>query len=221
MSANSSINGTQGTILLARCIGGLLLGCCVLWAASSSAQTASSARDAAVAQLTGVPAGGTTGIALGFHTYIRRGHKGDVVDYSPIAKLGDKLGHHPALVQGFYPWKNADGSYCPFPQEFADYAVSQGATPLITWQPGQVDNQNHVERPQADWTCVEIASDRDDQYIRDWAAAVKAYPHPVYVRLMHEFNATPYPWAYGLDHVKNSPANYVAAFRHVVRSSTR
>ena len=40
-------------------------------------------------------------------------------------------------------------------------------------------------------------------YIRQWAAAVKAYPHTVYVRLMHEFNATPYPWAYGVDHVND------------------
>ena len=161
-------------------------------------------------------AGRMTGIALGFHTYIRKGHKGSVVDYSPIAKLSEKMGRHPALVHGFYPWKNTDGSYCPFPREFADYVVSQGAVPLITWQPAQADSQNHVEHPQADWTCVEIASSRDDDYVRQWAAAAKAYPHPVYVRLMHEFNATPYPWAYGVDQVKNSPEKYVVAFRHVV-----
>ena len=70
-------------------------------------------------------------------------------------KLGDKLGRRPALVQGFYPWKNSDGTYCEFPQEFADYVVQLGGTPMITWQPGQADAQNHVEHPQAEWTCVE------------------------------------------------------------------
>lgn len=160
------------------------------------------------------PGGDKAGIALGFDTYICRGRPGSTNDYSPIAKLSEKLEQAPA--QGFYPWKNSDGSYCEFPKEFADYVVGLGATPIITWQASQADSQNHVERPQAEWTCLEIASGRDDDYIRQWATAVRAYPHVVYVRLMHEFNATPYPWAYAVDQVKNAPEKYIAAFRHLV-----
>jgi len=163
-----------------------------------------------------VSADNISGIALGFHTHFNYGQNGAADNYAPIAELIEKLGHKPALVHGFYSWKNIDGSYRAFPREFADYAVAWGATPLITWQPGAANEQNQVERPQADWTCVQIASGKYDDYIKTWATAAKACPHTLYVRLMHEFNAAPYPWAYSVDHANNAPEKYVAAFRHVV-----
>ncbi len=164
----------------------------------------------------GFPPESAAGIALGFHTHFNYGHNGTKPSYTPIEEFGKKLGHKPALIHGFYSWKNPDGSDRPFPKEFSDYAVGQGATPLITWEPGQADEKNQVERRQPDWTCVQIASGRYDDYIRTWATSAKAYPHVLYVRLMHEFNAAPYPYAYSMDHTNNAPNKYVTAFRHVV-----
>jgi len=193
----------------------LLIGCLAI-SAAKPAQAIGPISNVADAPTTGSPSGALSGIALGFHTHFSYGRNGAPADYAPIAKLINKLEFKPALIQGFYSWKNTDGSYRPFPKDFSDYVVSQGATPLITWQPGQADQNNQVERPQADWTCVQIASGRYDGYIREWAQAAKAYSHALYVRLMHEFNATTYPWAYMIDHVNNAPDKYVAAFRHVV-----
>ena len=194
----------------------LFTGCLAVSAERASVQTSVATPSQAGAEITGVPASTMSGIALGFHTHFHYGHGGTAVNYSPIANLIEKLGHKPALIHGFYSWKNPDGSDRPFPKDFADYVVKLGSTPLITWEPGQADENNQVERPQPDWTCVQIGSGRYDDYIRSWASAAKAYPHTLYVRLMHEFNAAPYPWAYSLDHENNTPAKYIAAFRHVV-----
>lgn len=170
--------------------------------------------------LRGNPASAMQGIAWGFLTNYQFGYKGAPVDYSNIGKLADTLGHRPALIHSFFPWKKPDGSYRPFPRDFADYVRSKGALPLITWPPGQADVNNQVEdfrhnRPQPDFDTVAIASGLHDAYISDWADAAKAYRHTVYVRLMHEVLGTPYPHAYGQNR-NADPAQYVAAFRHVV-----
>jgi hypothetical protein len=197
-------------------LGCLLVGSYAAVAADLPRPAASAAASSSERAVEGVAANTVSGIALGFHTHFHYGHSGGAVSYAPIAALSKMLGHPPALIHGFYSWKNPDGSDRPFPKDFADYAVSQGATPLITWQPGQADEHNQVERPQADWTCTQIASGRYDAYIATWAQTAKAYPHTLYVRLMHEFNAAPYPWAYSVDQQNNTPEKYVAAFRHVV-----
>jgi len=160
------------------------------------------------------------GIAWGFLTNYQFGYKGASVDFSNISKLVEQLGHQPAIIHGFFPWKKTDGSYSPFPKEFADYARSKGAMPLITWPPGQADVNDQVEdfhhnRPQPDFDTVAIASGMHDAYINAWADAAKAYGHPVYVRLMHEVLGTPYPYAFGQNRNIN-PVDYVAAYRHVV-----
>jgi len=160
------------------------------------------------------------GIAWGFLTNYQFGYKGAPVDYSEIGKFIDELGHPPALIHSFFSWKKYDGSYRPFPKDFADYARAKGAMPLITWPPGQADVNNQVEdfhhnRPQPDFDTVAIASGVHDAYLDAWSEAAKAYGHVVYVRLMHEVLGTPYPHAYGQNR-NNDPVRYVAAFRHVV-----
>ena len=168
----------------------------------------------------GRPASTMQGMAWGFLTNYQFGYKGAPVDYAKIGEFIDQLGHSPAVIHSFFPWKRPDGSYRPFPRDFADYARSKGALPLITWPPGQADVNNQVEdfhhnRPQPDFDTVAIASGMHDAYISAWADAAKAYGQPVYVRLMHEMLATPYPHAYGQNR-NAEPAQYVAAFRHVV-----
>jgi beta-mannanase len=168
----------------------------------------------------GVPARTMQGMAWGFLTNYQFGYKGAPVDYARIGEFIDQLGHSPAIIHSFFPWKRTDGSYSPFPREFADYVRSKGAMPLITWPPGQADVNNQVEdfqhnRPQPDFDTVAIASGIHDAYIRAWADAAKAYGLPVYVRFMHEMLGTPYPHAYGQNR-NTDPAQYVAAFRHVI-----
>ena len=167
-----------------------------------------------------VPAKNMPGIAWGFLTDYQFGYKGEVVDFSKIGTFIDQLGSKPAIIHAFYPWKRTDGTYSPFPTDFADYARQHVAVPLITWPPGQADINNQVEdfhrnRPQPEFDTVAIAAGEHDAYIAAWADAAKAYSHTVYVRFMHEVLGTPYPHAFGINR-NLDPAQYVAAYRHVV-----
>lgn len=71
-----------------------------------------------------------------------------------------------------------------------------------------------------DGTLQSVADGSEDGYIRRVARAVAAYGRPLFIRLDWEFNGTWYPWsAVGQDGQPvpgNSPADYVAAWRHVV-----
>jgi hypothetical protein len=86
---------------------------------------------------------------------------------------------------------------------------SEGAVPEITWEPW-----DPREGPvQADYALSEITSGRYDTYISQWAGAAAVDGQPVYLRFAHEMNGSWYPWSV----LRNggSPAQYVAAYRHV------
>ncbi len=148
---------------------------------------------------------------------------GDVgpMNLTPIGDFIAKLGHSPGLVHCFFPWKKPDGSYRPFPKEFCEYVEGFGATPLITWSPGQADEKHQVEdhqknRPQQEFDTVSIASGIHDEYISTWADAAKAHGKTLCVRLMHEMGpGARYPWSLNMNR-NVRPEKYVTAFRHVV-----
>ena len=191
-------------------------------AAQHSATTPATATPAP--RPTGGPATTTSRqIALGiFVRYVSAGS-----DYTPITNFITQVGRTPAIIQGFYGWKSADGADLPFPASFVKYVAGLGAIPMITWQPGQggsntpangqsasnVANTPRVDQP--DFSLNVLSGGAHDAYIRQWASAAKAYGKPVYVRLMHEMNDHSYPWALGVNG-NTSPAQYVAAWRHIV-----
>ncbi len=143
------------------------------------------------------------------------------LNLAPIGHFIAKMGHSPGIVHSFFPWKKPDGSYRPFPKEFCDYVESYGATPLLTWAPGQADEKHqtedhHKDRPQQDFDTVSLASGMHDAYINEWADTAKAYGKTLCVRLMHEMGAgARYPWSLKMNR-NDSPEKYVAAFRHIV-----
>ena len=62
-------------------------------------------------------------------------------------------------------------------------------------------------------TLGSIAAGRWDSFLRSYALAVRSFGHPVILSFGHEMNGTWYPWGAGHE----SPAAFVAAWRHVVR----
>jgi hypothetical protein len=163
-----------------------------------------------------------SGIALGiFEKFSSQGS-----NYSSISRFISTLGRTPAIIQGFFGWKNSNGSDMAFPSSFVHYVASVGATPMITWQPGQAGAYNQpngqggggtsaarLNQPQ--FSLNALSGGSQDAFIRQWAQAAKAYGRPVYVRLMHEMNDHNYPWSLGVNG-NTSPAQYVAAWRHIV-----
>ncbi len=102
-------------------------------------------------------------------------------------------------------WTTPNGSFDWVLNEFARRPV----TGMITWNlPG-------------DGTQASIASGAWDANIRARAAEAQAYGKPLFIRLNWEFNGFWEAWsartAAGTSRTGNSPADYIAAWRHVVR----
>lgn len=102
-----------------------------------------------------------------------------------------------------------------FSARLAANARSHGGVFQVVWMPlareGPADPA---------WSCKAVASGRYDGYIAKYAADVKAFGQPVMIRFAHEMNGRWYPWgtaftAPGVRHNGNTPADYVALWRHV------
>src|SRR5262249_21209548 len=52
-----------------------------------------------------------------------------------------------------------------------------------------------------------------DSYLTQWAQAAKAWGHPFFIRLFHEFNGNWVPWNETVN--GNQPGQFVATWRHI------
>ncbi len=68
---------------------------------------------------------------------------------------------------------------------------------------------------QAEVTNAEILSGSYDSYLHTWASDAAADGRNFLLRFNHEMNGDWYEWAYGNDHLGNTPENYAQAWRHV------
>jgi mannan endo-1,4-beta-mannosidase len=114
--------------------------------------------------------------------------------YSGLAAFARATGSKPDVAMYYSGW------YVPFPTGFARTAASNGVVPLVQMDP---DNAN----------VSAIASGQYDAYLSEYAEAVRAYHDPVIMSFGHEMNGDWYSWGY--KHA--SPAEFVAAWRHIVR----
>ena len=87
--------------------------------------------------------------------------------------------------------------------------VTSHGTPVVTWEPW--DPADGVDQPT--YALSRITAGRHDAYISSWARQVRSYGRPLVIRFGHEMNGSWYPWSAQAN--GNTPADYVAAFRHV------
>jgi hypothetical protein len=113
--------------------------------------------------------------------------------YGPVHDFTGATGVRPDVVVYYSSW------WEPFRSRFAAAAARHGAVPLVQINPERVN-------------LADIAAGRYDNYLDRYAAAVRAYRHPVILSFGHEMNAPWSPWGYR--HV--SPAVFVRAWRHIV-----
>jgi beta-mannanase len=145
---------------------------------------------------------GSSGAVLGDYVYVQPLS----TDFSPIDRFIALTGKTPSIIHGYYGWDDST-----FPKAFVDYVVSKGSMPLITWQPGTTGAN---KTPTSQSPLKLVVAGAYDKYFTTWATAAKAYPHTILVRIMHEMNGSWYAWGYGVN--GNTPAQFVAAFQHVV-----
>lgn len=95
-------------------------------------------------------------------------------------------------------------------------ACADGRVPLITLEMWDGNGQNP-------WSLASITNGSHDAYFVQWANGIKAEPCVVLLRPFHEMNLEynpgnwGYPWCViPANNCSNTPAQYVAAWRHVV-----
>ena len=85
------------------------------------------------------------------------------------------------------------------PSQLRHHREKSGAVPLVQIDPSRV-------------SVSAIANGRYDNYLRDYAKAIRLYHHPVILSFGHEMNGYWYSWGY----THTPPAVFVAAWRHIV-----
>ncbi len=120
--------------------------------------------------------------------------KGFPDSYAGLTAFSKRTGSHPDIAMYYSGW------YQPFPVEFADTAARSGVVPLVQMDPTNIK-------------VARIASGNYDAYLSSYAEAVRAYGHPVIISFGHEMNGNWSTWGYQ----HTSPADFVAAWRHIVR----
>jgi beta-mannanase len=121
-----------------------------------------------------------------------------------------RTGVMPKIVMYFRDWNQAWSTAMVDPKVTQPIS-DRGGVPMITWQPMN-SAADPVHQPQ--YSPAQVASGAYDDYIRRAADEAAAYDGPLFVRLAHEMNGNWLPWGAGVD--GNTPADYVAMWRHVV-----
>lgn len=119
---------------------------------------------------------------------------GALGSWSQVTQFTDATGVKPRIVLYYSSWHD------PFSTSFAQAAWGHDAYVLVQLEPKGVP-------------LASIAAGGSDAYLRSYAAAVRAFGHPVILSFGHEMNGTWYSWGDG----HTPPSTFVAAWRHIVR----
>jgi hypothetical protein len=117
-------------------------------------------------------------------------------------------GHRPAILMWYQQWFRQPA----FPAADAAWLYRQGIVPMIAWEPWKpMEGPGAVDQPR--YRLSRIVAGAFDQYITQYARDVRRYGGPVMLRPLHEMNGNWYPWGGTVN--GNTPAEYVAAWRHI------
>ena len=140
-----------------------------------------------------VPQRGRFALSTTPGSYVGLYSEGVPASYQGITAFTAATGVKPDLVPYYSGW------WEPFKASFAAAAAKQGAIPLVQIDPSGI-------------SVAAIASGKYDAYLTTYADAVRAYRHSIVISFGHEMNGYWYSWGRG----RTSPADFVAAWRHVV-----
>jgi hypothetical protein len=122
---------------------------------------------------------------------------------STVPQLSLELSHPIEVVNFFVGWGES------LPTSAMNLVVEQGGVPELTFEPWNYTKG--VNQPQ--FSDSVIASGTYDSYLIGLAKSAALWHARFLFRYGHEMNGTWYPWAASVN--GNTPASYVAAWRHV------
>ena len=133
-------------------------------------------------------------------------------DMTAVTNFEEEAHKGVSLVQFFQPFANCGGSSCSFysfPTTPLENIRIHGAIPVLSWSSQSIPSS--LQEP--DFQLSDVIAGRYDTYIRNFAAASKAWGHPFFLRFNWEMNGNWFPWSEGVN--GNRSGEYVSAWRHV------
>lgn len=117
---------------------------------------------------------------------------GAPADMSKIEKFAASVGKRPNMIAIYESFDDK------FAVAEARKAYQYGALPVIRWEPFKP-------------TLADIAAGKQDEYVLEFATAVRTLNLPIVLTFAHEMNGNWYPWG----RQRSKPADFVAAWRHI------
>ena len=131
-------------------------------------------------------------------------------DMGGVSMLEALVGKGLSLIQFSSPFYDCNRSPCApykFPDEAMQNVRGYGAIPFFSW--GSESSPGHPEN----FRLADLAAGKEDAYIAQFAQEAAEWGHPFFLRFNWEMNGNWFPWSAGVN--GNTPASYVAAWRHV------
>jgi Glycosyl hydrolase family 26 len=119
--------------------------------------------------------------------------EGVIASYTPVMSFARAVGLQPNIVLYYSGWND------PFQIRLAEQAAAHHAIPFVQMLPKGLQMSY-------------VASGKYDRYLVTYARSVRAYGGPVIMSFAPEANGWWYDWGYG----HTEPAQWIAAWRHVV-----
>lgn len=145
------------------------------------------------------------------HKYFGVSVSGVPASLSGLQPITAQTGKTPNLVEYFNDFTH------PFNQAAARTACDAGILPALTWESWSWEDtlNGSPDVTQPSYAPRRIAAGAYDGYIKRFAQQVKALGCPIMLRLDQEANGHWYPWGMATAGMHNTPAQYVAMWRHV------
>lgn len=131
-------------------------------------------------------------------------------DSRKVSTVHDDVGLWPSIMMWYQEWHGQR----LFDLRSARFLLEREIVPMVTWEPWEPPRQFGdlvVDQPR--FALARIAEGDFDSYIIQYALAVREFGGPVMMRPFHEMDGFWYPWG-GLVN-GNTPADFIAAWRHV------
>jgi mannan endo-1,4-beta-mannosidase len=126
----------------------------------------------------------------------------------PVDRLAALVGKAPNLIMYYQDFDQGLDS------QAARNAHAAGMLPMVTWDPMTTGEQlSNGYDPR--FTDARLLAGGYDAYYTSEARAIKALGFPVALRFAHEMNGDWYPWDVNTAGSGNTPALFVALWRHV------
>jgi hypothetical protein len=131
-------------------------------------------------------------------------------DRTVVEDIRTTAGAFPAILMWFQAWEGSPA----FDRDSAEWLLDRGIVPMVTWESWKpVGGPLAARADQPDYSLRRIADGAFDDYITEYARAVKDVEGPIMLRLFHEMDGYWYPWSGRKN--GNTGSDYVAAWRHV------